>query len=151
MAKFPAVAALGEGGGGEGTFNSPVTSIEKNKGGIGHEFAIVSSYLDYHRVGPLARGARRTVGDEIAALLEEKGHGVVNGDAEMGEEEGVVVRHSLKVDAVYGKLKVGGGEAEGLPGVVGYREGLVESGSKGVKKRCIGGGGNRSVNNGKSN
>ena len=69
----------------------------------------------------------------------------------MGEEEGVIVRHSFKREAVNGELKISGGEAKGFPGVVGNGECLVESGSGGVKERCVRGGGNRGVDNGQGN
>ena len=151
MAKLPAVAALGEGGGGEGAFDGAIASIEKDKGGIGHEFAVISSYLDHHRAGPFACGARRAVRVEIASLLDEEAFGVVDGGAEVGEEEGVVIRHSLEGEAVNGELKISGSEAKGLPGVVGHRESLVESGSEGVEKRRVRGGGDRGVDNGQGN
>ena len=137
MAKLPAVAALGEGGGREGAFDGTIATIEKDKGGIGHEFAIISGYLDHHRAGSFTRGARGTIRVEVAGLLDEEAFGVVDGGAEVGEEEGVVVRHGFEREAVYGELKVSWGEAKGLPGVVGNGESLVESGSEGVKEWCV--------------
>ena len=151
MAKLPAVAALGEGGGGEGSFDGTIASIEKDKGGIGHEFAVISSYLDHHRAGPFTCGAPRAIRVEIARLLDKEAFDVVDGGAGVGEEEGVVIRHSLKREAVYGELKISGSEAKGLPAVVGHRESLVESGSEGVEKQWVRGGGNGGVDNGQGN
>ena len=45
-----------------------------------------------------------------------------------------MIRYGFKRETVYGELKIGGGEVEGLPGVVGYRKGLVESGSEVVEE-----------------
>ena len=148
MTKLPAVAALGEGGGREGAFDGTITTIKKDRGGIGQESAVIGSHLDHHRAGPLTRGARRTIRVEVVGLLDEKPFGVIDGGAEVGEEEGVVVRHSFKREAVYGELKIRRGEAKGLPGVVGNGESLVESGSEGVEERCVRGGGDRGVHNG---
>ena len=148
MAELPAVAALGKGGGREGAFDGAIATIEKDKGGVGHKFAVVSSYLDHDRAGPLTRGAGRTIRVKVTGLLNEEAFGVVDGGAEVGEEEGVVVRHCFQGEAVYGELEISGGEAEGLPGVVGNGEGLVESGSEGVEERWVRGGGNRGVDNG---
>ena len=47
-----------------------------------------------------------------------------------------------------GELEVGGGEAEGLPGVIGDGEGLIEAGGNGLKKGGVGRGGDGGVDNG---
>ena len=47
-----------------------------------------------------------------------------------------------------GELEVGGGEAEGLPGVVGDGEGLIEAGGKSLKKGGVGCSGDGGVDNG---
>ena len=47
-----------------------------------------------------------------------------------------------------GELEVGGGESEGLPGVVGDGEGQIEAGGESLKKGGIGSGGDGGVDNG---
>ena len=88
------------------------------------------------------------VGVEVAGPFNDEAFGVVNGGGEGGGKEGVVFWHDVEGKAVDGELEVSGGEAEGLPRVIGDREGLIEAEGKGLKKGSVGGGGDGGVNNG---
>ena len=79
--------------------------------------------------------------------MDNETFGIVDGGGEAGSKEGVVIWHRVKGKAVDGEMKVGGGEAGCVPGVVGDGEGLVEAGGKGFKKGAVGCGGEGSVDN----
>ena len=148
MAKLPAVAALCERGGGIGVFDNTVLAVEQGKGGVCHPPTMFSGDLHHHRAGTLSDRTRLAVRVEVAGPFDYEALGVVDGSGEGGGEEGVVIRHGIKREAVNGELEVGGGESEGLPGIVGDGEGLVEAGGEGLKKGGVGSGGDGGVDNG---
>ena len=147
MAKLPAVAALCERGGGIGTFDNTVLAIEQSEGGVCHPPTMCSSDLHQHRTGTLSDRTRLAVRVEVAGSFDYEAFGVVDGSGEGGGEEGVVIRLGIKREAMNGELEVGGGESEGLPGVVGDGEGLIEAGGESLKKGRIGSGKDGGFNN----
>ena len=148
MAKLPAGAALSERGGGIGAFDNTVLAVEQGKGGVCPPPTMFSGDLHHHRAGTPSDRTRLAVRVEVAGSLNYEALGVVDGSGEGGGEEGVVIRHGIKREAVNGELEVGGGQSEGLPGVVGDGEGLIEAGGESLKKGGIGGGGDGGVDNG---
>ena len=148
VAKLPAIAALCERGGGVGAFDNTVLAIEEGEGGICHSPTMFGGDLHYHRAGTFTDRTRLAVGVEVAGSFDYEAFGVVDGSGEGGGEEGVVIRHGVKREAVNGELEVGGGKSEGLPGIVGNGEGLVEAGGESLKKGGVGSGGNGGVDNG---
>ena len=133
MAKLPAVAALCERGGGVGAFDNTVLAVEQGEGWVSHPPTMLSGNLHHHGAGTLSDGTRLAVRVEVTGPFNNEAFGVVDGSGEGGGEEGVVIWHGIERKAMNGKMEVGGGEAEGLPGVVGDGEGLVEVGGKGLK------------------
>ena len=67
------------------------------------------------------------MGVEVADSFNNEAFGIVDGSGEGGGKEGVVIWHGVEGKAVNGELEVSGGEGEGLPGVVGNGEGLIEA------------------------
>ena len=149
VAKLPAVAALCERGGGIGTFDNTVLAVEQGEGGVCHPPSMFSGDLHHHRAGTLSDCTRLAVQVEVAGSFDYEAFGVDDGGGEGGGEEGVVIRHGIKREAVNGELEVGGCESEGLPVVVGDGEGLIEAGGESLKKGGIGSGGDGGVDNGK--
>ena len=148
MAKLPAVAALCERGGVIGALDNTVLAVEEGKGGVCHAPTMFGGDLHHHGPGTLSDRTRLAVRVEVAGTFDYEALGVVDGSGEGGVEEGVVVRDGIEREAVNGELEVSGGKAEGLPGVVGDGEGLIEAGGEGLKKGGIGGGGDTCVDNG---
>ena len=148
MAKLPAVAALCERGGGIGAFDNTILAVKQGKGGVCHPPTMFSGDLHHHRAGTLSDRTRLAVPVEVAGSFDYEALGVVDRSREGGGKEGVVIRYGIKRDAMNGELEVSGGESEGLPGVVGDGEGLVEAGGESLKKGGIGGGGDGGVDNG---
>ena len=151
MAKLPAVAVLCERGGGIGALDNTVLAVEECKGGVCHPPTMFSGHLHHHRAGALSDRTRLAVRVEVAGSFDYEALGVVDGSGEGGGKVGVVVRHGIEREAVNGELEISGGEAEGLPGVVGDGEGLIEAGGESLKKGGIGGGGDGGVDNGEGN
>ena len=148
MAKLPAVAAQCERGGGVGAFDNRVLAVEQGEGGVCRSPTMFSGNLHHHRAGTLSDRTRLAVRVEVAGSFDYEAFGVVDGSGGGGGEEGVVIRHGFKGEAVNGELEVGGGESEGLPGVVGDGEGLIQAGGECLKKGGIGSGGDGGVDNG---
>ena len=72
-----------------------------------------SGDLHHHRAGTLSDRTRLAVRVEVAGPFDNEALGVVDGSREGGGEEGVVIRHGIKREAVNGELEVSGGEGEG--------------------------------------
>ena len=94
------------------------------------------------------RDAGSTVAFEVGSLFNEKVVDVVNGDAELGVEERVIVRHAFRGETVYGELEMSGVEAKDNPRDVGHREDVVECGGEGIKEWGLERNGDRSIDYG---